>query len=83
MNPDNLPKALTDDVSLQTAVLEADWRAERMKPSRQQKLTPSQRRSRAIILWGLRQARSEGKLEGSPCVLPPIGRGTHLCSTKA
>jgi hypothetical protein len=36
---------------------EERW-AERMKPSRQQNLTPEQRRSRANILWGLRQAKA-------------------------
>jgi hypothetical protein len=72
-----------EDLSPRHTMLDEERWAERMKPSRQQKLTPQQRRSRAITLWGLRQAKSEGTLESSVCVLPPMGPSTRRCSTKA
>jgi hypothetical protein len=68
MHPDDSSPTSNNDC-LQPDMLSAEERwAERMKPSRQRKLTPSQRQSLALALRQLRYDRLAGTLGGSPSV---------------
>ena len=61
---DLTPTSKADRLSPDELSAEARW-AELMKPSRQRNLTPSQRRSLAIVLWGLRRERLRKMRDGS------------------
>jgi hypothetical protein len=63
MQPDDLPTTSKDDLSSPKELSAEEYWAEQMKPSRQRKLTPSQRKELAEILWALRRHRFEATQE--------------------